>query len=140
MPVVDRLPTRRQNRRQNRRSAAATPRDSLVVVTGAAGFLGSHLCDRLLERGYEVLGLDNLSTGCRENLMHLQGAGHFRFIEHDITEPPPGEADAAARIFNLACPASPAHYQDRPVQTTLASTLGIYHLLKLARRTGARRE
>ena len=112
--------------------------DRPVLVTGAAGFVASHLCDRLIERGLHVLGLDNLSTGHPTHLAHLRGHPRFTFIEHDITRPLPAAVHAAGHIFNLACPASPTHYQRHPVATVLASTVGVWRLLELARRAGAR--
>ncbi|MDN3922344.1 UDP-glucuronic acid decarboxylase family protein [Roseateles violae] len=118
-------------------SIPPTAEPGLVLVSGAAGFVGSHLCDALLRRGHRVLGLDNLSTGDRAHLAHLEQEPAFRFIEHDITEPPPAAAEGARRIFNLACPASPAWYQRRPIATLLASTAGTWQLLQLARRNAA---
>ena len=112
--------------------------DRPVLVTGAAGFVASHLCDRLIDRGLCVLALDNLSTGHPTHLAHLQGHPRFSFIEHDITRPLPAAVQAAGHIFNLACPASPAHYQRHPVATVLASTVGVWRLLELAHRHGAR--
>ncbi len=109
-----------------------------VLVCGAAGFLGSHLCERLLQRGCAVLGLDNLISGDLRNLVALQASARFEFLRHDICSPPPPQAEGVSRIFNLACPASPAHYQRIPVQTVLASALGVWQLLELARRSGAR--
>jgi UDP-glucuronate decarboxylase len=109
-----------------------------VLVTGAAGFLGSHLCDRLLERGLGVIGLDDLSTGDLAHVAHLLGHARFRFIRHDITQELPDEIRGIGRIFNLACPPSPAYYQQHPVSTVLASTLGVWRLLELARRERAR--
>lgn len=117
---------------------STTAADRPVLVTGAAGFVGSHLCDRLLERGDSVLALDNLSTGHPLHLAHLQAHPRFRFQRHDITQALPPAASEAGRIFNLACPASPAHYQQHPVATVLASTLGTWRLLELAQASGAR--
>lgn len=102
-----------------------------VMVTGGAGFLGSHLIDRLLEAGHEVLCVDNLFTGTRENLSHLHGNPHFEFLRHDITFPLFVEVD---EIYNLACPASPIHYQHDPVQTTKTSVHGAINMLGLAKR------
>jgi UDP-glucuronate decarboxylase len=109
-----------------------------VLVTGAAGFVGSHLCDRLLERGDTVLALDNLSTGCASHLAHLHGHPRLHRVWHDLCEPLPAALREAGRIFNLACPASPAYYQQHPVATVLASTLGSWRLLELAHTSGAR--
>ncbi|WP_119154884.1 UDP-glucuronic acid decarboxylase family protein [Caldimonas tepidiphila] len=108
-----------------------------VLVAGGAGFLGSHLCDRLLSEGHRVLAIDDLSTGRRENLEHLRLHARFAFREHDVTRPLPAGLDVDG-IFNLACPASPPHYQREPVQTTLTCVLGAHHLLELARQCGAR--
>lgn len=102
-----------------------------VMVTGGAGFLGSHLIDRLLDAGHEVLCVDNLFTGTRENLSHLHGSPHFEFLRHDITFPLFVEVD---EIYNLACPASPIHYQHDPVQTTKTSVHGAINMLGLAKR------
>jgi UDP-glucuronate decarboxylase len=106
-----------------------------VLVTGGAGFLGSHLCDRLLGEGHEVVALDDFSTGSPANVAHLAAHRRFRLIEHDVRQPYQVEAD---RIYNLASPASPPHYQRDPVRTTLTSVLGVHHALELAHRTGAR--
>jgi UDP-glucuronate decarboxylase len=106
-----------------------------VLVTGGAGFLGSHLIDRLLERGDEVLCVDNLFTGDKSNLEHLHAHPRFEFMRHDICFPLYVEVD---RIFNLACPASPIHYQFDPVQTTKTSVSGSINMLGLAKRVGAR--
>ncbi len=109
-----------------------------VLVSGAAGFVGSHLCERLLQQGCEVLALDSLCSGDRQHLAHLLANPRFQFLQHDICAPPPPEAEGVSRIFNLACPASPAQYQRMPVQTVLACALGVWQMLELARRSGAR--
>lgn len=105
------------------------------LVTGGAGFLGSHLCDKLIARGDEVVCLDNLFTGQKKNIAHLIGNPNFEFIRHDVTEPILLEVD---RIFNLACPASPVHYQYNPVKTTKTSVMGAINMLGLAKRVKAR--
>jgi UDP-glucuronate decarboxylase len=102
-----------------------------ILVTGGAGFLGSHLCDRLLSDGNEVLCVDNLFTGRKKNIYHLLDNPHFEFLRHDITFPLFVEVDA---IYNLACPASPVHYQFDPVQTTKTSVVGAVNMLGLAKR------
>ncbi len=102
-----------------------------VLVTGGAGFLGSHLCDRLLEQGHEVLCADNLFTGTKRNLDHLHNHSRFEFMRHDVTMPLYVEVD---EIYNLACPASPIHYQHDPVQTTKTSVHGAINMLGLAKR------
>ena len=102
-----------------------------TLVTGGAGFLGSHLIDRLLERGDEVLCADNLFTGDKRNIEHLNGNARFEFIRHDVSFPLYVEVD---EIYNLACPASPIHYQHDPVQTTKTSVLGAINMLGLAKR------
>jgi UDP-glucuronate decarboxylase len=106
-----------------------------VLVTGGAGFLGSHLCDRLIEDGHEVLCVDNLFTGTRGNIAHLLNHPRFEFQRHDVTFPLYVEVD---EIYNLACPASPIHYQHDPVQTTKTSVHGAINMLGLAKRTGAK--
>ena len=106
-----------------------------ILVTGGAGFLGSHLCDRLLDQGHEVLCVDNLFTGTKRNVDHLHGHPHFEFIRHDVTFPLYVEVD---EIYNLACPASPIHYQHDPVQTTKTSVHGAINMLGLAKRLRAR--
>ena len=106
-----------------------------VVVTGGAGFLGSHLCDRLLADGHEVLCVDNLFTGTRQNIDHLRDHPNFEFMRHDVTFPLYVEAD---EIYNLACPASPVHYQHDPVQTTKTSVHGAINMLGLAKRLGCK--
>ncbi len=106
-----------------------------ALVTGGAGFLGSHLCDRLIERGFEVLCLDNFHTGRKVNVAHLADNPAFELLRHDVTEPLDIEVDL---IFNLACPASPVHYQYDPVKTMRTSILGALNMLELARIKGAR--
>jgi UDP-glucuronate decarboxylase len=105
--------------------------DKRVLVTGGAGFLGSHLIDQLLARGYEVLCADNLFTGSRRNIAHLMSHPRFEFVRHDVTFPLYLEVD---EIYNLACPASPIHYQYDPVQTTKTSVHGAINMLGLAKR------
>ena len=105
-----------------------------ILVTGGAGFLGSHLCERLLRDEHDVLCVDNYFTGRRDNIAHLIGHPHFEVMRHDITFPLYVEVD---QIFNLACPASPIHYQHDPVQTTKTSVLGAINMLGLAKRLGA---
>jgi UDP-glucuronate decarboxylase len=106
-----------------------------ILVTGGAGFLGSHLCERLVERGDEVLCVDNYFTGSKHNVAHLMDKPNFELMRHDITFPLYVEVD---QIYNLACPASPIHYQHDPVQTTKTSVHGAINMLGLAKRTGAR--
>ena len=106
-----------------------------VLVTGGAGFLGSHLIDRLLDAGHEVLCVDNLFTGTKENIEHLHGNPRFEFLRHDVTFPLFVEVD---EIYNLACPASPIHYQHDPVQTTKTSVHGAINMLGLAKRLGCK--
>ena len=106
-----------------------------VLVTGGGGFLGSHLCDTLLKDGYEVLCVDNLYSGVKENISHLLNHPRFEFLRHDITFPLYVEVD---QIYNLACPASPIHYQWDPVQTTKTSVLGAINMLGLAKRVKAK--
>jgi UDP-glucuronate decarboxylase len=106
-----------------------------VLVTGGAGFLGSHLCTRLAEQDCEVLCVDNHFTGARRNIAHLLGSPNFEVLRHDVTFPLYVEVD---EIYNLACPASPIHYQHDPVQTTKTSVLGAINMLGLAKRLGAR--
>ncbi|WP_415922497.1 UDP-glucuronic acid decarboxylase family protein [Tateyamaria sp. SN6-1] len=102
-----------------------------ILVTGGAGFLGSHLCDRLIEQGSHVLCVDNFFTGSKNNVLHLHGHPQFELLRHDVTFPLYVEVDA---IYNLACPASPVHYQHDPVQTTKTSVLGAINMLGLAKR------
>ncbi len=106
-----------------------------ILVTGGAGFLGSHLIERLLDRGDEVICVDNLFTGAKRNIEHLIGNPRFEFCRHDVTFPLYVEVD---QIFNLACPASPVHYQHDPVQTTKTSVHGAINMLGLAKRLNAR--
>ena len=105
-----------------------------VLVTGGAGFLGSHLCDRLIEAGHEVICADNLFTGSRRNIMHLLDNHKFEFVRHDVTFPLYVEVD---QVYNMACPASPVHYQFDPVQTTKTSVHGAINMLGLAKRLKA---
>lgn len=106
-----------------------------VLVTGGAGFLGSHLCDRLIEDGSEVICVDNFQTGSKRNIRQLSGNPSFELLRHDVTFPLNAQVD---QIFNLACPASPVQYQSDPVQTTKTSVFGAINLLGLARRNSAR--
>jgi UDP-glucuronate decarboxylase len=106
-----------------------------ILVTGGAGFLGSHLCDRLIKDGHDVLCLDNFFTGSKQNIAHLINHPYFELMRHDVTFPLYVEVD---QIYNLACPASPVHYQHDPVQTTKTSVHGAINMLGLAKRTKAR--
>jgi UDP-glucuronate decarboxylase len=106
-----------------------------ILITGGAGFLGSHLCDRLIKDGHDVLCVDNFFTGSKTNIAHLIGHPYFELMRHDVTFPLYVEVD---QIFNLACPASPVHYQFDPVQTTKTSVHGAINMLGLAKRTKAR--
>jgi UDP-glucuronate decarboxylase len=106
-----------------------------ILVTGGAGFLGSHLCDRLLKDGHEVICLDNLFTGAKANIAHLLGNPGFEFVRHDVIDPFKYEVD---QIYNLACPASPPHYQYNPIKTTKTSVMGAINCLGLAKRVKAR--
>lgn len=103
-----------------------------VLVTGGAGFLGSHLCDRLIEHGHDVICVDNLFTGDKQNIRHLLDNNYFEFIRHDVVNPLFIEVD---EIYNMACPASPVHYQYNPVKTIQTSVLGSTNMLGLAKRT-----
>lgn len=105
------------------------------LVTGGAGFVGSHLVDRLMDSGEEVICLDNYFTGRKSNVLHWLGNPHFELIRHDVTDPIRLEVD---RIWHLACPASPVHYQHNPIKTAKTSFLGTHNMLGLARRVGAR--
>ncbi len=106
-----------------------------ILVTGGAGFIGSHLCERLLAEGNEVIALDNFFTGRRENIVHLLDNHQFELIRHDVTEPILLEVD---QIYNLACPASPVHYQYNPVKTVKTSVMGAINMLGMAKRVRAR--
>lgn len=106
-----------------------------ILVTGGAGFIGSHLCERLLEQGHEVLCLDNFFTGSEENIKHLFKNKNFKLIEHDIVNP---IFLKPAQIYNLACPASPIHYQENPIKTVKTSTIGMINMLGMAKKTKAR--
>jgi len=105
-----------------------------ILVTGGAGFIGSHLCERLLNEGNEVICVDNFFTGSKENIIHLMDNKHFELIRHDITEHLLVEAD---QIYNLACPASPVHYQYNPIKTIKTSVIGVSNMLGLAKRIRA---
>jgi UDP-glucuronate decarboxylase len=106
-----------------------------VLVTGGAGFIGSHLCERLLDDGHDVICLDNFFTGAKRNISHLLDNHSFELIRHDITEPILLEVD---RIYNFACPASPVHYQYNPVKTVKTSVMGVINMLGMAKRVRAR--
>lgn len=106
-----------------------------ILVTGGAGFIGSHLCERLIAQGHNVLCLDNLFTGSKQNINHLLDHKNFEFIRHDIIDPYKAEVD---EIYNLACPASPIHYQHNPIKTIKTNVLGTINMLGLAKRTGAK--
>ena len=106
-----------------------------ILITGGAGFLGSHLCERLLDQGHEVICLDNFFTGRRRNVEHLLEKRRFELLRHDVVDPFKAEVD---RIFNLACPASPIHYQYNPIKTTKTSVMGAINCLGLAKRVNAR--
>ena len=106
-----------------------------ILITGGAGFLGSHLCDKLLAQGHEIVCLDNLFTGSKANIVHLLGNPKFEFVRHDVIDPFKYEVD---QIYNLACPASPPHYQYNPIKTTKTSVMGAINCLGLAKRVKAR--
>ena len=106
-----------------------------ILITGGAGFLGSHLCDRLIAQGHDILCLDNFFTGRKKNIEHLLGDARFELIRHDVIDPFKFEVD---RIYNLACPASPPHYQYNPIKTTKTSVMGAINCLGLAKRVKAR--
>lgn len=107
-----------------------------IVIAGGAGFIGSHLCEYLLMQGNKVTCLDNFSTGCPQNVSSLTSNPDFKLIEHDITTP--YIIEGVDEIYNLACPASPIHYQDTPIETTKTSVIGTLHLLELARKNHCR--
>ena len=106
-----------------------------ILVTGGAGFVGSHLCERLLNDGNEVICLDNFFTGSKDNILHLMDNPYFELVRHDVTMPFFIEVD---EIYNLACPASPVHYQYNPIKTIKTSVMGAINMLGLAKRIGAR--
>ena len=106
-----------------------------ILVTGGAGFIGSHLCERLLKDGNDVICLDNYFTGSKDNIRHLISNDHFELVRHDITQPYTAEVD---EIYNLACPASPIHYQHDPVKTIHTCVIGSMNMLGLAKRVGAK--
>jgi len=106
-----------------------------ILVTGGAGFLGSHLCEKLLAQGKDVLCVDNFFTGTKSNIKHLLSNPHFEFLRHDVTQPLHVEVE---QIYNLACPASPVHYQNDPIQTTKTNVLGALNMLGLAKRLKVR--
>lgn len=105
-----------------------------ILVTGGAGFIGSHLCETLASRGHDVLALDNLFTGTKRNLVSLRSLPNFEFVRHDVTEPILLEVE---QVYHLACPASPVHYQFNPVKTIKTNVLGTIHMLGLSKRVGA---
>ena len=112
-----------------------TNSNTVNLITGGAGFLGSHLIDKLMEEGEEVICIDNFFTGTKKNLIKWLGNSNFELIRHDVVNPIQLEVD---RIWHLACPASPIHYQSNPIKTSKTSFLGTYNMLGLARRLNAR--
>ena len=106
-----------------------------ILVTGGAGFIGSHLCDRLIEQGHKVICLDNFYTGRKDNVAHLLNNHNFEVVRHDIIEPVLLEVD---QIYHMACPASPVHYQHNPVKTIKTNVMGTINMLGLAKRVNAR--
>ena len=119
----------------NGHSSGGNMTDRKILVTGGAGFLGSHLCDRLLRDGHDVICVDNFFTGRKQNIQHLIGHPRFELMRHDVTHPLHVEVD---EIYNLACPASPVHYRHDPIQTTKTSVLGAINMLGLAKRLKCR--
>lgn len=109
-----------------------------ILVTGGAGFIGSHLCEYLLNKGHKVICVDNLFTGSKTNIENLSGSSDFEFLEHDIINPLHIEDKKIDQIYNLACPASPFHYQSNPIRTVKANTSGVINMLGLAKKHGAR--
>ena len=106
-----------------------------ILVTGGAGFIGSHLCEHLLGQGHEVICLDNYFTGRKSNIVHLMDRPYFELVRHDVTTPYYAEVD---EIYNLACPASPVHYQYNPIKTVKTSVMGAVNMLGLAKRVRAK--
>ena len=106
-----------------------------ILVSGGAGFIGSHLCTRLINEGHDVICLDNFFTGSKDNIMHLMDNHHFEVVRHDVPYPYSAEVD---EIYNLACPASPIHYQHDPIQTAKTSVMGAINMLGLAMRLDAK--
>jgi UDP-glucuronate decarboxylase len=106
-----------------------------ILVTGGAGFIGSHLCERLLREGHDVVCLDNFFTGTKDNILHLMGQPRFELVRHDVTQPILLEVD---QVYNLACPASPVHYQYNPIKTIKTNVMGTLNMLGLAKRVRAR--
>ncbi|MFP4041563.1 MAG: GDP-mannose 4,6-dehydratase, partial [Bacteroidales bacterium] len=106
-----------------------------ILVTGGSGFIGSHLCEKLLEKGNEVICLDNYFTGSKQNILHLLDNPYFELVRHDITQSYFAEVD---EIYNLACPASPIHYQYNPIKTIKTSVMGAINMLGLAKRVKAK--
>ncbi len=120
---------------QNKDNKATLISMKRILVTGGAGFIGSHLCERLVNEGNDVICIDNFYSGSKENVWHLIGKPNFEIVRHDVINPYWAEVD---EIYNLACPASPIYYQNDPIQTTKTSFFGAYHMLGLARRTKAK--
>ena len=120
---------------QNKNHKATLISMKRILVTGGAGFIGSHLCERLVNEGHDVICIDNFYSGSKENVWHLIGKPNFEIVRHDVINPYWAEVD---EIYNLACPASPIYYQNDPIQTTKTSFFGAYHMLGLARRTKAK--